>query len=238
MNILGLIPARGGSKGIPQKNIVPLAGKPLIAHTIQAAKASRYLSRVIVSTDDQAIATVAQEWGAEVPFLRPATLANDTAPAIGVMQHAIHQLAEDGWQANLIVYLQPTSPLRTTQNIDDCIQRHQQHHAQTVVSVVAVPHHYNPISLFKVAQNGQAQDFIETEQRVLRRQDKPKLYARNGPAVLVLTAKRIMEDKILYGEQTYLYEMKHQESVDIDSPFDLAYAEWLFASGFLDESGT
>jgi len=229
MNILGLIPARGGSKGIPHKNIVPLAGKPLIAYTIEAALQSNILDRVIVSTDDEQIASIARDYGADVPFLRPTQFSGDTAPALAVMQHAITTLEQqDNWIADVVVYLQPTSPLRQAQHISESFTLYKTKQAKTVVSVSEVPHHHNPYSVLTVTDH-KVTPFIEQDHAILRRQDKPKVYARNGPAVLILSKDRIMTEKALYGEDTYAYEMDHVSSVDIDTPFDLKFAEWLLA---------
>ena len=122
MNILGLITARGGSKSIPHKNIVPLNGRPLLAYTADAALHSAHITRVILSTDDEQIAQVGRACGVEVPFMRPAELATDTATSLGVAQHAIRWLADQaGWQADILVILQPTSPLRTARHLDDAL---------------------------------------------------------------------------------------------------------------------
>lgn len=224
LNVLGLIPARGGSKGIPRKNITPLAGKPLIAHTIQAALASQHINRVIVSTDDQEIAVVSQQWGAEVPFLRPPELARDDTPALPVIQHMLHQLDAD-WKADIVVYLQPTSPLRTAAHIDAGVEKLLQEKADTVVSVVEVPHQYNPVSVMDIQADGSLTPYLNQGGNVLRRQDKPHVYARNGPSVLVCTRATIMQQQTLYGKRTFPLLMKHEESLDIDTPFDLMLVE-------------
>ena len=139
MNVLGLIPARGGSKGVPRKNIRQLAGKPLLAYTAEAALASSRLTRVILSTDDEEIAEVGRSCGLEVPFLRPAKLAEDTTPTLPVVQHAVQFLETRGEQFDAICLLQPTNPLRQTSDIDGCIELLESAEADTVFTMLAVP---------------------------------------------------------------------------------------------------
>ena len=227
--VLGLIPARGGSKGLPGKNLAPLAGRPLIAHTIAAALASRHVSRVVVSTDDEAIARVAQEHGAQAPFLRPAELAGDATPALPVAQHALTWLEEhQGWRASHLVYLQPTSPLRRARHIDQALELLWQDDTDTVVSVVEVPHNFNPLSVMRV-EGGLLLPYDPAGRNTLRRQDKPRLWARNGPAVLALTRQVVMEQNRLYGDRVRPLFMEPMDSVDIDGPFDLELAAWLLS---------
>jgi CMP-N,N'-diacetyllegionaminic acid synthase len=227
LNILGLIPARGGSKGISRKNLALLAGEPLIAHTIKAALAAHTLSRVLVSTDDEEIAATARLYGAEVPFLRPAELAADTAPALMVMRHAVQWLVEqEDWSCDVVVYLQPTSPLRKAQHIDAAVELLLAGKADTVVSVVEVPHNMNPLSVMRL--NGkELKPFLPQEGQPLRRQDKPRLLARNGPSVLALTRQGLMENNELYTGRTLPLVMTPQESVDIDDTWDLDLAQWI-----------
>ncbi len=234
MNILGLIPARGGSKGLPRKNLAPLAGRPLIAHTIEAAKASRALGRVVVSTEDEEIARSARNWGAETPFLRPAELAADTAGALPVMRHAMEALEAEGWRADVLVYLQPTSPLRRARHIDGAVDLLIAQGADTVVSVIPVPHQFNPVSLLRL-ENGLLKPYLPQDTPILRRQDKPEVWARNGPAVLACTREVIMKQGLIYGQRTLPFFMSPEESLDIDSAFDLALVEWALASGLLPE---
>lgn len=226
MNIIGLIPARGGSKGIPRKNIVPLAGRPLMAWTIAAALAARGLGRVIVSTDDEEIAKVARAEGAEAPFLRPAALASDAAGALPVIRHAIEWLSATGYEADAVVYLQPTSPFRGPAPIERAIALIEEGDADTVVSVVRVPHAMTPDSLMR--RKGDYLEFVAPpEARSFRRQDKSAFYARNGPAVLAVTRETVMSRNELYGERIKAIEMDSLESHDIDEPIDLVVAEAL-----------
>lgn len=224
--ILGLIPARGGSKGIPGKNLVPLAGQPLLAYSVEAGLASRRLTRLVLSTDDPAIAEAGRGLGAEVPFLRPAELAADDTPALPVIQHAVGFLEDQGWRPEVIVYLQPTSPLRRAEHIDAALDLLLSERADTVVSVVAVPHQFNPASVLRL-KGGCLAPFLPEMAHLLRRQDKPEVYARNGPAVLACTRAVIMEQGRLYGQRTLPLIMAPEESFDIDTPFDLELVQWL-----------
>ncbi|MBI3951349.1 MAG: acylneuraminate cytidylyltransferase family protein [Acidobacteria bacterium] len=229
MNILGLIPARGGSKAIPHKNIAPLAGRPLLAYTCEAARASRCLTRVVLSTDDEQIAEIGCHCGVEAPFLRPRQLARDDTSTVLVAQHAIQWLMKfQDWQTDVLVLLQPTSPLRRTQQIDEAVNLFLQSRADTVVSVVEVPHHYSPYSIMRLV-DGFLQDFWQEPLPFdrYRRQNLPVLYARNGPAILVTQVELITEQGSFYGPRVIPYEMAEEDSVDIDTPHDLELAAWL-----------
>lgn len=233
MNILGLIPARGGSKRIPQKNIVALAGRPLLAYTCAAALGSRHVTRAVLSTDDAAIAGVGREHGVDVPFMRPAELAQDDTPSIAVAQHAVRWLAEhEGWQADVLVLLQPTSPLRRADHIDEALDALLASGADTVVSVVEVPHHFSPYKLMQVRDDGHLVDFWQDPLPFdrYRRQNIPVLYARNGPAVLATRAPVLFERESFYGAHVVPYVMSEEDSVDIDTPFELRVTEWLLAA--------
>jgi CMP-N-acetylneuraminic acid synthetase len=230
MNVLGLIPARGGSKGIPRKNIVPVGGKPLLAWTCEAALAARSLSRTILSTDDEEIAATGRACGVEVPFLRPPELARDDTPSVDVALHALEWLAShEGWRAEVLVLLQPTSPLRRAEHIDAAVAELQRTGADTVVSVVEVPHNFHPWSVMK--QSGEwLEDFLPPAPGLdrFRRQNLPRVYARNGPAVLVARVATILARRSFYGERVAGYEMDRGTSVDIDDRGDLEWAEfWL-----------
>ena len=227
MNILGLIPARGGSKAIPKKNIIPLAGQPLLAYTCEAALTSQRLTRVLLNTDDLEIAEVGRACGVDIPFMRPADLAADDTPILPVIQHALTWLKEQGnFLVDIVVLLQPTSPLRKAEHIDDAVDLLVESGADTVVSVVAVPHNFSPASVMLLDERGHLTPF-EAGPMILRRQDKPKVYARNGPAVLAIR-REIIEQGRLYGDVVLPLEMSRVESIDIDDGDDLAMAEfWL-----------
>lgn len=232
-NILGLIPARGGSKGIPGKNIYPLAGKPLLAYTCEAACHSKQLGRVILSTDSQEIADVGAQYGVEVPFLRPERYAQDDTPSIDVVLHTLEWLQKnEKWTPEAVVLLQPTSPLRKSEHINQALELFHAHEAETVVSVVKVPHRFSPYTIQKL-QDGLLYDFWEKEVSFnrYRRQDIPELYARNGPAVLITRTKVLQQSKIFYGNKVIPYIMEEKNSIDIDDIFDLQLAEFMLTAG-------
>ena len=224
MRTLGIVPARGGSKGIPGKNLVPLLGRPLLAWTIEAARGAARLDRTLVSTDDPAIAAVARDCGADVPSLRPAELAGDDVPMLDVLQHALGALCPPDEQPEILVLLQPTSPLRRATHIDEAIALLNVSGADSVVSVVEVPHQFNPVSVMGL--DGERLVPFLPGASVTRRQDKPRVFGRNGPAVLAVRASVIAAGS-LYGTDVRPYFMSPQDSLDIDDPFDLELAAWL-----------
>ena len=211
MDVLGLIPARGGSKGIPRKNLAPLGGRPLLAWTVEAARGATELTRVVVSTDDDEIAAAS---GVEV-LRRPPELAADATPMLDVVRHAVDELAPD-----VVVLLQPTSPFRRAEHIDACVRLLLESGADAVVSVVEVPHRYRPGSLMDLVEGR-----VLSRGPVTTRQEKEPVYARNGPAVLARRADRIGDD--LYGGDVRPFVMDEADSVDVDTPSELALAEAL-----------
>lgn len=231
MNIVGLIPARGGSRGIKKKNIANLAGRPLLAYTCEAALNCKQLSRVVLSTDDEEIASVGRQLGIEVPFIRPQELAQDNTPSFAVAEHAIEWLRHDGWEPDLLVLLQPTSPLRRACHIDESLSLLESSGADTVVSVVQVPHRFNPYSLMRL-ENGALRDFSPEPVSFDRynRQNLPRLYARNGPAILASRVPVMLSNRSFYGPKVAGYEMSEEDSLDIDGHFDLELAELLLSS--------
>jgi CMP-N,N'-diacetyllegionaminic acid synthase len=224
VNVLGVIPARGGSKGIPNKNLALLAGRPLLAYTADAARQSRRLTRCIVSTDDETIAAAARALGLDVPFLRPSDLACDDTPMLPVLQHAAREVARIGSAPDAVVLLQPTSPLRGATHIDAAIDLLETTGADSVVSVVEVPHQFNPVSVMQL-DGDRLRPFLDGP-LITRRQDKPRVFARNGPAVLAVRT-RVLEAGSLYGNDCRPLVMIRAESVDLDGPEDLALAELL-----------
>ena len=230
--VLGLIPARGGSSGIPRKNIAQLAGRPLLAYTCEAALGSRCLTRVVLSTDDEEIAEVGRQCGVAVPFRRPSELARSETPTLPVVLHAVRWLSEhDGWTPDVLVLLQPTSPLRRAVHIDEALRQMADTGADSVVSVVAVPHRFSPYGVQRV-EGGWLRDFWEGPVPFdrFRRQSLPVLYAGNGPAILATRVRVLLECESLYGERVLPYMMSEEDSVDIDTSFDLRLAEWLLGA--------
>ena len=220
MTLLALIPARGGSKGIPNKNIRPLADKPLIAHTIQVALAIPALERVVVSTDDPAIAEVAQQWGAEVPFLRPPELADDDTPGISPVLHALEQLAG----VSQVLLLQPTSPLRSTWDIEGILAFQRKHQCPSVVSVCETGKH--PQWSYRLGASGEMSPFLPPTPANCRQQLEPA-YALNG-AMYLCERTWLQNHGSFIGPDTLGYPMPPERSVDIDTPLDWLWAETLF----------
>ena len=219
MKTLGLITARGGSKGIPRKNVRMLAGKPLIAWTIEAALHAGVLDGVVVSTDDEEIAAVAREAGAEVPFLRPAELAKDSTPGLDPVLHALDTLP--GYDAVLL--LQPTSPLRSSDDIRACLRLAAEGVAASVVSVCEPQVH--PGWTYRLLAGGQLQPMFEGA-AATRRQDLPEAYALNG-ALYFADAAWLRKRRAFVGAETRAYVMPAARSVDIDSELDWRIADML-----------
>lgn len=218
MDIVGLIPARGGSRGIPRKNLALLAGQPLLAWTIDAALGSSSLTQTVVSTEDAEIAETARSLGTEV-LDRPPELAREETPMREVVAHAISALGT----REVLVLLQPTSPLRRAEHIDESVELLVESDADSIVSVVEVPHRFGPESLMAL-DDGR---LVPLGEAAPRRQDKRPVYARNGPAIVALRPDRIGDD--LYGGDCRPYLMRPEDSVDVDEQFDLELAEFLLA---------
>jgi CMP-N-acetylneuraminic acid synthetase len=224
--VLGLIPARGGSKGVPKKNIKSLLGKPLIQYTVDSAKESKYIDHLIVSTDSEEIVQVCKSIHADVPFIRPDYLSSDTAKAIGVIQHAVTTMEEiDGVVYDLVVYLEPPNPLRLVEDIDKCIELFEKDLPDCVVSVQEA-NQFHPI-LMKQIKGGRLQPIWKDEPEGVPRQlYNPTAYMRNG-AVYVFRKELIM-DGILYGKDVLPYIMPIDRSVCIDDMMDWYVAEaWM-----------
>lgn len=220
--VLGLITARGGSKGVPGKNIRKVAGKPLIAWSIQAAAQSEQLSRVVVSTDDKEIAEVSRKWGADVPFIRPVELAMDRSPHVPVLEHAVKWLeAHENARFDYVMLLQPTSPLRSSEDIDNAINLAVEHDADGVTSICESPSH--PY-LTKHIVDGKLRDFVAHPAGYLPRQELPPVYALNG-AIYLVRSSVLMEHGILHPEDTRPYLMPAERSLQIDEPWDLYLAD-------------
>ena len=227
MNVLSIIPARGGSKGIPKKNIYPLCGKPLIAWTIEAVLSSRYISRTILSSDSNKIIEIAGRYGVDAPFVRPKELAKDNTPALPVIRHAVDWLKEnEDYIPDYIVLLQPTSPLRTATHIDEALKKLIDSNADSIVSVVKVPHQYNPYSVMKM-KDGFLKPFLEYDECKNIRQLKPTFYARNGAAIYAFTYECLMRKNSIYGDKILGYKMSREKSVDVDDMFDLKICEMI-----------
>jgi len=220
---LGLIPARGGSKRLPRKNILPLRGRPLIAWTIEAALGCRQLDRVIVSTDDPEIADIARAHGAEVPFLRPAELASDTASSRDVLLHALHTLTEQGEHYDYLVELQPTSPLRDAGDIAGAIKLLLKKNADAIVSVCPTDH--PPEWSNTLPADGSLRHFFRPGIRGRRSQDLPPSYRLNG-AISIFNCERLLRTgDTAMDDKAYAYIMPRERSIDIDTALDFHLAE-------------
>lgn len=224
MRILAVIPARGGSKGVPRKNVRLLAGKPLIAWSIEAARAAHALDRVVVSTEDEEIARIAREWGAEVPFLRPPELAADTSSTLDALRHAVAELERrEGYRPDAVMTLQPTSPLRTAAHIDEAAALFAADPAaDSLVSFVEVPHVFHPRSVMKRDAAGYMVPYLDDPQPT-RRQDKEPVFARNGAAIYITRTQCL--ERFVFGGRLLAYMMDEAHSLDIDTEADLARAE-------------
>ena len=225
MNILAIIPARGGSKGIPHKNMAELNGHPLLYYTFKAAKESRFINKIILSTDDEDFADFARENDIEVA-MRPESLAGDRTPMKDVINYHLDKLEKEGYHCDAFILLQPTSPLRTARHIDEALGLMiEDKDADAVVSVVDVPHEYLPMKLMKLEENGLLSFYHDDGERYTTRQELPKLYARNGAAVYAVYTDVYKETGSLYGRSCLPYKMKREDSIDIDETFDLFLAE-------------
>jgi len=227
--ILAVIPARGGSKGVPRKNIRLVAGRPLIVYTLEAAMAvRRRLHRLIVSTDDAEIAEVARRYGEDVPFMRPAELAGDGVPMIPVLQHAVQTVeAMDNIHLDWVLLLQPTAPFRTPQDIEAVLDLAAGGGCDSVISVVQV-FAVHPI-LMKRIENDRLLPFCIEEQEGTRRQDyQPPAYMRNGAIYLTRRAV-LMEQNSIWGQVIRPYVMPEERSISIDSEMDIKLAELMLA---------
>jgi len=230
MRVLGLIPARGGSKGLPGKNILPLDGIPIICHSIRAAARSR-LDRVIVSTDSEEIAVVARACGGDVPFLRPAELALDDTPTLPVVLHA---LARIGGEYDAVMILQPTSPLRTAEDIDAALAMlAADPSADSVISVVKVGDNH-PARMKELREGVLVDPSFAEETEGKRRQDLPDYYLRNG-AIYLTRTRVLVDDQSFKGRRSLGYVMPEERSVNIDGRLDFLLAGAILAERNMTE---
>jgi len=217
---LAIIPARSGSKRVPNKNIQPLGGIPLIAHTIKAAAHATKITRAVVSTDSEEIAKIAREWGGDVPFLRPLAIAGDTSPAIETLLHAVEIIEQDGRRVDAVVLLQPTSPLRTATHIDAALDLFESSKADTVIAVCQVREH--PYYVWAVDDKG-VRPFFSLKEMALGRHELPTAVIENGSIFVI--RRPVLDRGMMYGERVVPYFMDARSSVDIDTPEDMRLAE-------------
>jgi CMP-N-acetylneuraminic acid synthetase len=230
MNVLGLVMARGGSKGIPRKNIRLLAGKPLLHYTAEAALRSQRLSAVILSTEDAEIAAIGRQCGLEVPFMRPAALAADDTPGFDVVRHAVTSLEAQGRRFDAVCILQPTSPLRRPEDIDACIELLDREEADAVVTALRVPDEHNPHWVFFAGADGSLHLSTGETSIIARRQELPPAYHREG-SVYVARRDTIMVAGNLYGTRLIAYVIDARRSVNLDDLEDWQRAEEMLAAG-------
>ena len=235
MRVLALIPARGGSKGVPRKNIRLLAGKPLLAYTAEAALAAKRLSRFVLSTDDEEIARIGRQYGLEVPFIRPPELSQDDAPTLPVVQHALQWFEGKRECFDSVCLLQPTNPVRRSEQIDACIHLLETTCADAVVSVLPVPHQYNPHWVYFQDQQGHLRLSTGAETPISRRQDLAPAFHREG-SVYVTRRDVLMEQSSLYGRKLVGYPMEPEFSVNIDGLLEWERAEQLLRLRALNDT--
>ena len=220
-DVVALIPARGGSRGVPRKNLRRIGGRTLVARAVDAARGSRYVDRIVVSTDDDEIAVEAAEAGAEVPYVRDHSLAGDATGMAEVVEDAIRRLGLSGW----VVLLQPTSPLREAGDIDSALNAARSASAESCVSLGPARSH--PDWLWRLVDGGRMRRFGASG-NATRRQDLEPLYERNG-AIFAFTVEWFLRTREFSDESTVAYLMPEERSLDVDSELDLAVAEILLA---------
>ena len=230
MKVLGLVPARGRSRGIPRRNIRQLYGRPLLDYTAEAALKARGLSRVILSTEDPEVAEAGRRCGLEVPFVRPPELATDEAPALAVVQHALSALEERGDRFDAVCLLQPTYPLRRPEDIDGCIELLTREHADAVVTVLPVPPEHNPHWVYSRCESGCLHLATGEWSPIHRREDLPPAFFREG-SVYVTRRDVVLEQNSLYGMVLLGYLLEASRAVELDQSEDWARAETLMAAG-------
>jgi CMP-N-acetylneuraminic acid synthetase len=224
MNVLGIITGRGGSKGIPRKNIRLLAGKPLLQYTADAALSAKRLSKVILTTDDAEIAETGRRCGVDVPFLRPPELALDSTPTLPVLQHAVRSLEQTGERYEAVCLLQPTNPFRRAEDIDACIDLFEQNGCDCVISVLRVPEKYNPHWVYLKDLEGRLRLSTGEPAPIPRRQLLPEAFHREG-SIYVTRRDTLMQGNSLFGSKVAGYLMDPARSVNIDTMDDWAQAE-------------
>lgn len=220
--ILGVIPARGGSKAVPRKNVREVAGRPLLAWTVDVAQAAESVDRVVVSTDDEAIAQVARDEGAAVPFLRPAKLARDDTPMVPTIEHAWQRYREEtGFDPEYVACLQPTSPLRSPDDVDEAVGIARENDADAVVSVSPADPH--PYWAKELDDEGHLRDFLDLDREYTRRQELPEAYALNGS--IYLAKPSILQEGSWYAGETYGQVIPPERALDVDSEWELHVAD-------------
>jgi CMP-N,N'-diacetyllegionaminic acid synthase len=235
MHILGLIPARGGSSGVPRKNVKLLNGVSLIGYTIAAGIAAERLDRVVVSTEDDEIAAIGKGFGADVPFLRPRDLATDESPTLDTVVHAVEYFQGVGEHFDAVCLLQPTVPFRTSADIDQAIDKFERTGADSLISVSEIPHTYNPHWAFIQDTNPDHLRIATGDESIIpRRQDLPRAFHRDG-SIYITKSSVILDDRSIYGSTITYFENVGRRQINIDTEADWAKAE-AYASNQVDDS--
>jgi CMP-N,N'-diacetyllegionaminic acid synthase len=220
--ILAIIPARGGSKGISNKNIIDLCGKPLIAYSIEEALKTKYIDKVIVSTDSEKIKDISLKWGADVPFMRSNELSSDSAKSIDVVLHCLEYFNNVDEYYDYVILLQPTSPLRNCKDIDDSLEMIINKKGSSLVSICPVEQ--NPV-LMRTIANDRMNEIVNCQKDNLRRQELPEFYIFNG-AIYINLVEMLYDEKVFVNSDTIPYVMDKNKSIDIDEPKDIVLAEF------------
>ena len=223
--VLAIVPARSGSKGVPGKNVRPLAGRTLLDYTAQAARESGVVDRMVLSTDAEDVAEAGRRAGLEVPFLRPPALAEDGTAMLPVLLHALDALAQEGWVPTFVLLLQPTSPLRRADHVRRALTQLRDSGADSVVTVVEVPKHFSPDYVMRI-ENGALRPFLPEGAAVTRRQDARPAYSRDG-TVYAFRRDTLHRHNSIYGPDCRPLVIDAAESLSIDTPRDWAEAERL-----------
>jgi CMP-N-acetylneuraminic acid synthetase len=233
--VLAIVPARGGSKGVPGKNLRPLAGRSLLDRTADAARRSGVIDRMILTTDSEAIAAAGRSAGLDVPFMRPSSLAQDDTPMLAVVRHAVDEISRSGWNAELIVLLQPTSPLRTPDHIRCAVEMLRTSGADSVVAVVEIPRHLSPDYVMRI-DGDVLKPFLPEGARISRRQDARPAYSRDG-TVYAFRRSTLERFGNIYGDNCRPLVIDPRDSLSIDSPDDWRNAERILTQREQEQSG-
>jgi CMP-N-acetylneuraminic acid synthetase len=225
--VLGIVPARGGSKGVPDKNVRPLAGRTLLGYVAEAARESGAIDRLVLSTDSEAIAATGRAAGLEVPGMRPAVLAQDATPMLPVIVHVLDTLRQSGWVPDYVALLQPTSPLRRPHHVRDAVEQLRDSGADSVVTVIELPRHLSPDYVMKI-EDGVLRPFLPEGARVTRRQDARAAYSREG-TVYAFRRDTIERFGNIYGDRCLPLLIDASDSLSIDTPEDWSRAETILS---------
>jgi CMP-N,N'-diacetyllegionaminic acid synthase len=231
--LLALIPARGGSKRLPRKNILNFIDKPLIAWTIESAIDSKYIDHVVVSTDNHEISRISRQYGADVPFIRPDNISSDHSTSVEVVRHALNTLEEFGYHYDYVILLQPTSPLRTAEHIDAAVKLFVAKDADAVISVTKTTS--SPLWANTIPKNGSMDNFLQENVENKRSQDLPIYYELNGAIYLINSQKILEENTFFLRKNVFSYQMGKLSSIDIDTNYDFFIASMIARDGFIDD---